>query len=121
MPVTSVPPYENFSLIKNNILHQSKTTKITSKIEISEVCDLYVTLVISRTWGMRLNATKCYKMSIHRSKDSYTHHYSLDNHILEQVENNPYVGVLISKDLKWSTHITALSDRLFQSLIVLGE
>jgi hypothetical protein len=46
MPVTSVPPYENFSLIKNNILHQSKTTKITSKIEISEVCDLYVTLVI---------------------------------------------------------------------------
>ena len=25
--VTSVPPYENFSLIKNNILHQSKTYK----------------------------------------------------------------------------------------------
>ena len=40
--VTSVPPYETVSLIKNNILHQSKlkTTKITSKIQISEVCDL---------------------------------------------------------------------------------
>jgi len=38
--VTSVPSYETFSLIKNNILHQSKTTKITSKIQISEVCDL---------------------------------------------------------------------------------
>jgi hypothetical protein len=25
--VTSVPPYETFSLIKNNILHQSKTYK----------------------------------------------------------------------------------------------
>ena len=37
MPVTSVPPYETFSLIKNNILPQSKTTKITSKIQISEV------------------------------------------------------------------------------------
>jgi hypothetical protein len=39
--VTSVPPYETVSLIKNNILHQSKlkTTKITSKIQISEVCD----------------------------------------------------------------------------------
>jgi hypothetical protein len=37
--VTSVPPYETVSLIKNNILHQSKlkTTKITSKILISEV------------------------------------------------------------------------------------
>ena len=29
--VTSVPPYETFSL---------KTTKITSKIQISEVCDI---------------------------------------------------------------------------------
>ena len=38
--VTSVPPYETFSLIKNNILRQTKTTKITSKIQISEVCDL---------------------------------------------------------------------------------
>ena len=54
---------------------------------------------------MRFNAIKCYKMSIHRSKDPYTHHYSLDNHILEQVENNPYLGVLISRDLKWSTHM----------------
>jgi hypothetical protein len=31
--VTSVPPYEAFSLIKNNILHQSKKYKITSKIK----------------------------------------------------------------------------------------
>ena len=34
---TSVPPYETFSLIKNDILHQSITTKTTSKIKISEV------------------------------------------------------------------------------------
>jgi hypothetical protein len=55
---------------------------------------------------MRFNTTKCYKVSIHRSNDPYTHHYSLDNHIFEQVENNPYLGVLISRDLKWSTHAT---------------
>jgi hypothetical protein len=36
--VTSVPPYETFRLI--NILHQSKTKKITSKIQISVVWDL---------------------------------------------------------------------------------
>jgi hypothetical protein len=36
--VTSAPPYETFSLIKNNILHQSKTYKIS--LQISEVCDL---------------------------------------------------------------------------------
>ena len=45
--VTSVPPYETFSLINNIILfHQSKNYKITSKIKISEVCDLKVMLVM---------------------------------------------------------------------------
>ena len=70
----------------------------------------------ARTWGIPFNATKCYKMSIHRSKDPYTHHYSLDNHILEQVENNPYVGVLISKDLKWSTHINKICNKANSTL-----
>jgi len=36
--VTSVPSYETFSLIKNNILHQSKTYK--NHFQISEVCDV---------------------------------------------------------------------------------
>ena len=36
--VTNVPPYEIFSLIKNNILHQSKTYK--KSLQISKVCDL---------------------------------------------------------------------------------
>ena len=38
--VTSVPPYETFSLIKNNILHQSKNYKNHFENSISEVCDL---------------------------------------------------------------------------------
>jgi len=38
--VTSVPPYETFSLIKNKFFISLKTTKITSKIQIPEVCDL---------------------------------------------------------------------------------
>ena len=37
--VTSVPPYETFSLIKNNILHQSKTYKNHF------IFQMYVTLV----------------------------------------------------------------------------
>jgi hypothetical protein len=34
--VTGCPPYETFNLIKNNILHQSKSYKN----QISEVCDV---------------------------------------------------------------------------------
>ena len=46
-------------------------------------------------WGMRFNVSKSYLMSIHRSKHPYSSHYKLDNHILEQVEENPYLGVTI--------------------------
>ena len=56
-------------------------------------------------WGMRFNATKCYLMTIHRSQKPLTYMYTLDNHILEKVTNNPYLGVILSEDLKWATHI----------------
>ena len=39
--VTSVPPYDTFSLIYKKIFWVSlKSAKTTSKIQISEVCDL---------------------------------------------------------------------------------
>ena len=38
--VTSVPPYETLVLFKIIFFISLKTTKITSKIQISEVCDL---------------------------------------------------------------------------------
>ena len=56
-------------------------------------------------WGMRFNVSKCYLMSIHRSKHPYCSHYKLYNHILEQVEENTYYGVTIHKGLKWASHI----------------
>ena len=58
-------------------------------------------------WGMRLNVSKCYRMLIHRSK----HNYKLDNHILEQVEENPYLGLTIHKSLKWASHINKISNK----------
>ena len=54
---------------------------------------------------MRLNVSKCYLMSIHRSRHPYGSHYKLDNHIIEQVEENPYLGVTIHQNLKWASHI----------------
>jgi hypothetical protein len=46
---------------------------------------------------MKFNAIKCYKMTIHRSTNqkNYTYMYSLDNHLLEHINKNPYLGLLI--------------------------
>ena len=65
------------------------------------------------TWGMHFNAKKCYIMSIN-SKSS--HFYELDKHILQQVPENPYFGVTISEDLKWSPHINKITKKANSTL-----
>ena len=65
---------------------------------------------------MRFNATKCYIMSIHRSRNPLTTHYILNNHILEHVQENPYLGVIISENLKWSTYINKICNKANSTL-----
>ncbi len=57
-------------------------------------------------WGMRFNSKKCYILSI---KNKTSHYYSLGKDILKQVPCNPYLGVLISEDLKWANHINKIT------------
>ena len=65
----------------------------------------------ANAWGMRFNATKCYLMSISRIKTPLHYRYTLNGHILEQVKDNPYLGITISEDLKWSTHINKIANQ----------
>ena len=67
------------------------------------------------TWGMRFkfNASKCHILSIN-SKSSFR--YSLSNTILKQVPNNPYLGILLSQDLKWSDHIAQITQKANSTL-----
>ena len=44
-------------------------------------------------WGMQFNATKCYLMSIHKSTHPFSYEHTLNNHVLDQVQDNPYLGV----------------------------
>ena len=50
-------------------------------------------------------------MSIHRGKHPYSSHYELDNHILEQVEEDPYLGGTIHKNLRLASHINKISNK----------
>ena len=62
-------------------------------------------------WGMRFNVSKCCLMSIHKSRHPYSSHYKLDNHILDKVEEYPYLGLTIHKSLKWASHIIKISNK----------
>ena len=62
---------------------------------------------------MRFNTKKNYIMSIN-SKSS--HFYELDKHVLQQVPENPYLGVTISEDLKCSSHINKITKKANSTL-----
>jgi hypothetical protein len=62
------------------------------------------------TWRMKFNAIKCYKMTIHRSTKPKNYTYSLDNHLPEHESEKPYLGLLISDNLKWSSHINKITN-----------
>jgi hypothetical protein len=62
---------------------------------------------------MTFNATKCYILSIN-AKSTFL--YQLNNVILKHVQQNPYLGILISDDLKWSAHISNISKKANSTL-----
>ena len=57
---------------------------------------------------MKFNAKKCYLLS---SRNNSSHFYNTDDHILQQVQNNPYLGISFSEDLRWRTHINNICKR----------
>ena len=69
--------------------------------------------VWAENWGMRFNAKKCYILSIRNKSQRF---YSLNGHILQQVQNNPYLGLQISEDLKWTTHIANVTKKANSTL-----
>jgi hypothetical protein len=51
---------------------------------------------------MRFSTKKCYVLSINNKSSRY---YQLEKHTLQEEQDNPYLGLQISNDLKWSIHI----------------
>ena len=45
-----------------------------------------------------------------------THFYQLDSHILQQVPDNPYLGVTPSDNMKWNSHISKISKKANSTL-----
>ena len=67
----------------------------------------------AHTWGMQFNTKKCYLMSI---KQKSMNLYQLDGHIIQQVPDNPYLGVTLSDNMKWNTHISRVSKKANSTL-----
>ena len=79
-------------------------------------CDMDALELWASTWGMTFNAKKCYLMNITRTRNHLTHNYSLNNHTLQTVTREKYLGITISNDLNWSTHINTITNKCISKL-----
>ncbi|KAI8504923.1 hypothetical protein Bbelb_170320 [Branchiostoma belcheri] len=73
------------------------------------------------TWGMKFNPKKCNTMSITRNKNPFTWMYEMCGEFIHQTEQAKYLGITISNDLKWSTHISTAVTRANHTLHFLSR
>ncbi|MEW8548207.1 MAG: reverse transcriptase family protein, partial [Candidatus Thiodiazotropha sp.] len=73
--------------------------------------DLDTMIDWSKTWLMRFNAKKCHLLKITRQRKTPQTKYSIDGSHLEEVQHHPYLGVELTSDLTWKTHISNISER----------
>jgi hypothetical protein len=59
----------------------------------------------SNRWAMEFHPKNCQVISITRKKKPFNYNYHMGDHILECVSSAKYLGLTISNDLRWNTHI----------------
>ena len=69
-----------------------------------------------RRWLMEFNAAKCEVMSIQANRSPTLHDYYLHGHILNRTNATKYLGVTISSDLKWNSHIANITAKANRTL-----
>ena len=67
-------------------------------------------------WQMSFNVKKCFIMRITHVRNPKIFDYKLGECILEETNSHPYLGVNITNNLSWSTHISNINSSANRSL-----
>ena len=71
----------------------------------------------ARKWGMRFQPVKCNMMQLTRKRIKKIHaSYTLEGTDLENVESIKYIGVTITSDLRWKTHVSNVCTKANRTL-----
>ncbi|XP_041485891.1 uncharacterized protein LOC121432100 [Lytechinus variegatus] len=68
---------------------------------------------------MELNTNKCEVITVTRKRNRIVHQYKLKDAILTPVEATKYLGVTITSDLKWNSHISNVCQKANNTLAFL--
>ena len=73
-----------------------------------------------RKWGMRFQPVKCNMVQLKNKRIfEIEASYTLEGTALENVDSIKYLGVTITNDLKWNTHITNICTKANRTLVFL--
>ena len=70
----------------------------------------------ARKWGMRFQPVKCNMMQLTKKHNKIQASYTLEGTVLENVESIIYLGVTITSDLKWNSHIRNVCSKANRTL-----
>jgi len=70
----------------------------------------------SETWLMKFNIAKCASLTITRKRKPSVFQYTIFGQDLAQVDDHEYLGVTISKDLRWSKHCNKVCQKSYRTL-----
>ena len=76
----------------------------------------------ARKWDMRFQPVKCNMMQLTNKRiNQIEASYTLEGTVLENVDSIKYLGVTITNDLKWNTHINNICILSQQNTWILEE
>jgi (p)ppGpp synthase/HD superfamily hydrolase len=66
---------------------------------------------VEKNWKMAFHPDKCNVISVTRNKKPIKFDHTLHGHTLDHVTKAKYLGVTISSDLKWGSHINNITKK----------
>ena len=104
----------NIKLFADDCLLFRPVTSLQDACALQDDLDLLVKW--SSVWQMSFNPSKCYILRISRLHSTVEHNYNISGSMLKPVNDHPYLGVHLSSNLSWNTHIDVITTKATNQL-----
>ena len=104
-----VSPQTSIKLFVDDCLLNRTINSVADEEQLQQ--DLNTMAEWTNTWLMRFNAAKCHLLKITRQRKPLPTKYTINNIQLQEVSHHPYLGVELTSDLSWRTHISNITSK----------